>query len=991
MDSNVAEDASSLYAEAARRTVLALPMSAPIARLLAHLDNRIDRLIDLIAGMLAHRDQWLPWLVAAASQPDLRAELERNWRVVIEHELAEADRSFPHALKASVIRLAGTAHGNLRDAARLSANAIGEEFLAWPQSAAEHAQQWTRIANFVLTKEGTPRRKVSVAHGFPAASGATGEERERRARHKGAMEALLSALREAPDWVGAWTRLQRLPNMSCPPDQWDAVAALLSVLPVAVAQLRLVFTDNDRSDFVEVALAALQVLGDANAPGDLLLAYDQRIAHVLVDEFQDTSLSQFGLIARLTAGWEDGDGRTLFAVGDPMQSVYRFRGAEVGLFLAAQKDGLSAVPLQPIRLRVNFRSQAPLVEWVNRVFAQVLPAADRPEEGAASFVSATAAPKASVIKRGSGVHLHAMADSTAQGEAVVRLVRKARAADPDGTIAVLVRARGHLRTVIPALRSAGLGWQAVDIDPLAAKQPIIDCMALTHALLEPADRLSWLAVLRAPWCGLTLSDLTRLTDGLGGDPVLLRLQSPDLWAGLSDDAQLRLGRCAPVLVSAAARAANGALAQAAESAWLRLGGPPTLVHAGDAGDVERYWRLLTDYAAEPAFDWPEFEAAVDRLYGESTPAVAALDTQPLLQIMTMHRAKGLQFDTVIVPGLAQGSGRADPPLLHWRAGRDSRGQRTLLLAPIQQQGSKDNAQYDYLRRRSHAEERHELARLLYVAATRARHTLHWIAVLPPGANPYKPPAESALSLLWPVLANEWPRLEPPARQEAFDFAPSDVPSQSLSRLAPDWQPLPLADRVPAPATRPEAVALEPVVFDWAQDTARAVGIVAHEFLRRIGDDGLALWDADRLARARPALRVALAEEGVPPEEIDEALERVARAVATSLGSARGRWLFDEQHADARSEFALTTIEDGLLLRIVVDRTFVDAAGVRWIVDFKTSAHRGGDLEQFLDNEFARHREQLERYARIWQRIEQRPVRLGLYWPLHDGWREWSPQ
>ena len=144
------------------------------------------------------------------------------------------------------------------------------------------------------------------------------------------------------------------------------------------------------------------------------------------------------------------------------------------------------------------------------------------------------------------------------------------------------------------------------------------------------------------------------------------------------------------------------------------------------------------------------------------------------------------------------------------------------------------------------------------------------------------------------------------------------------------------------------------------------------------------------SRARPALRVALAEEGVPPAEQDAALERVARAVATSIGSTRGRWLFAQQHANARSEFALTTLEDGRLLRIVVDRTFVDEAGVRWIVDFKTSAHKGGDLEQFLDNEFMRQREQLERYARIWTRIEQRPVRLGLYWPLHDGWREWSP-
>ncbi|MFS8087026.1 MAG: UvrD-helicase domain-containing protein, partial [Acidobacteriota bacterium] len=101
--SGVAEDAAALYAEAARRTVLSQPLAIPIARLLGHLDNRIDRLIDLIAGMLGHRDQWLPWLVYAARQTDLREELERNWRAVIEHELAAADSAFPGALKQPVI------------------------------------------------------------------------------------------------------------------------------------------------------------------------------------------------------------------------------------------------------------------------------------------------------------------------------------------------------------------------------------------------------------------------------------------------------------------------------------------------------------------------------------------------------------------------------------------------------------------------------------------------------------------------------------------------------------------------------------------------------------------------------------------------------------------------------------------------------------------------------------------------------------------------
>jgi ATP-dependent exoDNAse (exonuclease V) beta subunit len=999
--SGVAEDAAALYAEAARRTVLEQPLSAPIARLLAHLDNRIDRLIGLIAGMLAHRDQWLPWLVYAARQADLREELERNWHAVIEHELAAAESVFPDALKQPIIDLMAYAQENLAAGGKASpASAVPVPPVIWPETASACSAQWGHIASFLLTKNGAPRKQVTATQGFPPPSGAKGEEKIRREHYKGAMDDVLAALRTTPDWVDAWARLQHLPTASYTAVQWEAVAALLEALPLAVAQLRLVFAENDRTDFVDVALGALQVLGDASAPGDLLLAYDQRIAHVLVDEFQDTSLAQFGLIARLTAGWSEGDGRTLFAVGDPMQSVYRFRGAEVGLFLDAQQNGMNGMPLQPLCLRVNFRSRAPLVEWVNRVFEQVLPEVDRPEEGAASFVSAAAAAddegergdKGGIGGEGAdggeavGVRLHAAADAAAQGETVVDLVRQARSAKPRASIAILVRARGHLRDIIPALRGAGLAWQAVDIDPLAAKQPIIDCLALAHALLEPADRLAWLAVLRAPWCGLTLADLTGLVDGLGEEPVLTRLRSADAWQSLSPDGQSRLQRCAPILADAAARAARGPLAQAAEPAWLRLGGPATLADIADVGDSERFWRLLTEHSAQPAFDWSAFESAVDRLFGES---IAATNAGPVLQIMTMHRAKGLEFDTVIVPGLTQGTGRSDPPLLRWRAGRTPSGNRTLLLAPIQEPGPASDTQYAYLHRRSQAEERHELARLLYVAATRAKLALHWIAVMPSAGNEYQPPANSALGLLWPALAAEWPRPLP----SAMSGVPSAHagPPQSLRRLPSAWLPPLLTDpRLATPADF-ERAARPAVVYDWAQDMARAVGVVVHECLRRIGGEGLAGWDAARLERAAALWRVALAEEGVPPEEIDDALERVERAVATSLDDPRGRWLFAPDHADARSEFALTTIEDGQLQRIVVDRTFVDGDGVRWIVDFKTSLHRGTDLERFLDNEVERHREQLERYARIWMKIEQRPVRLGLYWPLHGGWRDWSPR
>jgi ATP-dependent helicase/nuclease subunit A len=117
---------------------------------------------------------------------------------------------------------------------------------------------------------------------------------------------------------------------------------------------------------------------------------------------------------------------------------------------------------------------------------------------------------------------------------------------------------------------------------------------------------------------------------------------------------------------------------------------------------------------------------------------------------------------------------------------------------------------------------------------------------------------------------------------------------------------------------------------------------------------------------------------------------VRRALEATVADPRGAWLFDPAHTVAASELELSTVRGGRVAAARIDRTFVDRDGVRWIVDFKTSLHEGTDLEAFLDRERLRYTPQLERYAElIAAREPDRPIRLGLYFPLHAGWREWA--
>jgi ATP-dependent exoDNAse (exonuclease V) beta subunit len=178
-----------------------------------------------------------------------------------------------------------------------------------------------------------------------------------------------------------------------------------------------------------------------------------------------------------------------------------------------------------------------------------------------------------------------------------------------------------------------------------------------------------------------------------------------------------------------------------------------------------------------------------------------------------------------------------------------------------------------------------------------------------------------------------------------------------------------------------------VEFDWATETARHVGTVVHRELQRMARDGLASAHAD--PRSRRRWFEELAELGVPRELRDPAVQRVGSAVEQAASDERGRWLLDPRHGQSATELALTGRLGGEIVRVVIDRSFVDAQGVHWIVDYKTSRHEGAGREEFLDSEQERYRPQLERYAALVRRLGPEPVRLGLYFPLLGAWREWD--
>ena len=987
------EDATEMYREAARETLAQLEVPAwsqQVAALLRHLDNDTLRTEALLARLLARRDQWL-----RHHRSFDRDELSRALANLVRDRLHQARDAFPAELISELLFCLRYAAAHLVGTGRVPAIVAAGELTALPGSEPEDLALWREIVHLLLTPKNEVRPKADKRVGFPAATekGADSVERQRRAQAKQRVEALYERVAALPELTAALVEVKLLPAGEYSEEQSRLIEALAALLPLALAQLELAFRDRRAVDFTQLLLAANQALGDPQAPTELGLALDYRIRHLLIDEFQDTSLSQYQLMLRLTAGWQQGDGRTLFVVGDPMQSIYRFREAEVGLFLRARRDGIGSVALEPLTLTRNFRSQQGVVDWVNRVFEQVLPAREDPASGIVPFSPSVATCPA---LSGEAVTIHGLCGGRqAEAQRVVELVGTALAEDPTQDVAVLVRSRNHLSHIVPGLKDAGLRFRAIEIEPLAHRPAVQDVHALTRALLHPADRAAWLSVLRAPWCGLALQDLETLVGEAREGVLWVRMTDPDVIARLTPDGQTRAARLVGALAAAREHRGRGALRRRIEGAWLRVGGPPSVQERTDLDDVRVYLDLVEKLERGGDLDdlaGLEYELA--KLY-----ALPDVNASERLQVMTIHKAKGLEFDTVILPGLGSSVRPDDPDLLRWIERPRGREGSDLLLAAVGARGSEDDEVYACVTRLLKQHQELEDGRLLYVAATRARRRLHLLAQLKikrtqSSQTPVRAPPRSALlSKLWPALQGDFERAAAQAGEpttSAIAPAASNPMSYPLRRIAPHWNPPELPQPVQWRSPRQEEEIRDAAVeFSWAGEAARHIGTVVHRFLQRVAEEGLDAWDARGVDAMDDVLSLALKQEGVLAAERETALARVRQALAGVLADPRGRWILSSEHQDALSEHRLAGELDGAFVNVVLDRTFVDQHGVRWIVDYKTGVHEGGDRDAFLDRERERYRDQLERYAALLARIEPRPIRLGLYFPLLGGWREWA--
>jgi len=1005
----IAVDASALYRTAAARTLAVIEedhdeLQADVIRILDRYDNQYDSLVELLTAMLAKREQWIGHLLNSRKGKGFdRQGMEEALAYLIETQLEAAQQVTPKQLLTELPRFYHYAISNKAD------NEAGLKelldicggfdcvFLDLPTSA-EALVHWKTMIDTLFTKAGTMRKSApSASGGFPAPSSAKGEEKIRYAVFKNDFKALLDEYSDDDKLRSIFNTVRTLPSPDYEDEAWESLESLMRILLRATENWLIVMAETGEVDFGEITARAILSLGSEDVPSNLALKMDYRIQHLLVDEFQDTSLSQVHLLNKLTAGWSDGDGRTLFLVGDPMQSIYRFRKAEVSLFIKAWQGQLfDHIRPKPLQLSVNFRSNRPVVEWVNSTFPLVMPKENNPALGAVRYSEAGTQPE--VLDDGTvAIRTLPERDDNEEARQVVEVISRC---DPQENIAILVRSRAHASVILAELdklklRQPRFRYQAINFTPLADTSLVKDLVSLTLALTQPADRLAWLAVLRSPYIGLDLADLDALVAGNTGNIILDAISTSvekTQQATLSNAGQQRLQRTGPSLLNAVNQRGRQSVRSLLESTWITLGGPACVNNDNELDDASTYFDLLDSLEDENLpIDRDTLDLRLKELYAEPDSSADGN-----LQVLTIHTAKGLQFDTVILPGLNRRTSGDSNKLLHWFELAD---ENKIVMSPMRNSKEKERQKGsgDLIQFISTVEKQRqglESGRLLYVATTRAIHSLYLFAAIKPSKNgEIKAETGSLMANLWPAVHEQQVPLiqqaiqDLPAPEERVLDAEKEAAAISLTlpqvyrRLATDWQLPGPPDSVEA-AKAEHTEAQDYIEFSWAGEDARLTGNLVHRLLQVIGEQGLENWVSGGGMPAQTQwCRHHLAGQGVKAEKADAIIDRATRAIENCLASQQGRWIL-ENHEDARCEYRITAVLGTQAVNLVLDRTFVED-GIRWIIDYKTSSHAGGDLEGFLQNEVERYREQLLRYKNALAITEAHPIKTALYFPMLD--------
>ncbi len=840
-------------------------------------------------------------------------------------------------------------------------------------------------------------------------------------------------------------------------EQWQKIAKVLHILAFAIDNLHQVFAQEMKCDYAEISRAALQASDPYNANGIDKFSVENPIKHILVDEYQDTSWEQYKLLINLTCNWSEGEGRTVFCVGDPMQSTYRFRGADVSVYTHTKEVGIrseyNSLKLNACTLHQNFRSVVNLIEELGHsVFQHIFPETGCSSKGTVQFSPSIAPPDKISIQRpitvepiisfneaergkleSQGLKIAENYDpSVYEAELIVAKISQLRQQEPEASCAVLLEQKNLGGHILQALQEKNIPVSQKDILKLQEAEPVPLLMAITKIILDPLDRPAWIMLLRSPLLGLTWQDICAIAERyIIKDKDTIKYSCPgDFWSALGKfvknkqaEANL-LKRCRSLYLAFKAafkERRSFTLARSVECLWRSLGGP-AYYRDIELKVAQQYLDFLNKY--NESNTWPTSDSLDDDL--NDLYADTLTDIGNPVQFLTIHGAKGLEFDYVFIPGLGKKRKRNHSVSMLEHASviydndfRSDGGNNSMLLS----YGREDTPIGRAVKNLADNFDERERVRLFYVAATRAKKRLFIYTYIKftfvKGLidrycvlNSGKILNGRLLDSLSKFFPEQFSKVADAAAlgqiyfekcQAMFEAIESDLEADNkIPRLKVTWSQECGLEKYLRPVKFAEHKGLELVrESNSLSSGGTSNSRTAEKFVRKVSDHSIKAqlgtiihyafeqlaqyppikagsWDTEEIVTAfKPVVDKMCAEE-FSESRRQKLADRAYLAIRQLLNSEKGRWIL-RCRSQANCELAFYAHKQLLqgacgenmgtetcfeVEKRILDRCFVEG-DTFWIVDYKTSClHTGETAADFYKRKTNDYREQLIAYKNI---------------------------
>lgn len=948
-------------------------------RLIQYFGYSHKRLAEAIASLLAKREQWLYLIYDGVSQTNQ----EKYIKNISSDFLDRLKKYFLEKYKSAprLLCLGFCVSESIKNQVKFQ-TVLDKHQCLFENLESENLEFiQNAIRRLVISKEGTFRVSLDSRNFLPAKPSASvceliGLDSSVVMQTRDDLNTLLCSFKDDKKLLELFNFLTLIPTKMVDKKDLDALFLLLKK---ANAELEVLFNEQNRTDFSANLLKVIDALGKESSPSDLLLNLDYQIKHLLIDEFQDVSSIQVDLIKKLIAGWDKSSwDKSLFLVGDPMQSIYRFRKAEVSHFIKIEKNKrLAQLPIESIKLESNFRSFPEIVNLNNDLFSQ----SENNEIFGSVICDKSIAFKENHNPNSPVWSLYYAEDLNTQSAKEEKIQTQNELIDltlnhiqsllekGQNDIAILTPKRSALlKQLVNKLSENSIAYSSIGVDDLFNQIEIIDLFTLAQCFFDFNDLSAWFCLFRSVYCSVCLDDLILINQKIEkqNESVFMAVSHLDL-TQFSEQTQEKIGNLLHIF--------NHSFNQSS-SLYEKMQGfhnafDLSFYNLNQKRNINNFFDLLFQFNPTNHFEFNAFKNALKskKISDASKSAV---------KIMTIHNSKGLEFDNVICFDLFNDKKNSGSELLL------SEYLDNQLIVSLNDQES--GGVFNWLKSIASEKEKNEKLRLHYVALTRAKKS-NLIVLMNKTNNPLAKKLLEKIELKQAVSYKNQFKQKIDRRMDKLDNRLQFLAGKNQNQSQYTFQPIYYQNSsIQTKKVKSDGFVKSVPSYQWAGLSARSVGITCHYFLEQIAKMGIKNWSLEKIKDLDKEISYQYKFiNGLEISTIE--LNMIRKVLENTTNCKKAEFIFTE-YQNSANELKLSFLKEKQLKSIIIDRTFV-FDNKRYIIDYKTSSHTGGNVDDFLNNEKRRYLPQMNLYAQVLSSLYPEPITLALYFPFLKELLTWE--